>query len=87
MRRLHLQPRYLLPESFDRFQRFFWAHPVWAVVSVLAVYAVVLAILRKLFGRITADMLVFAAVIAAIALMVGNVVHTLTHVPGFHFGG
>ena len=84
---MHLETRYLIPESTARFERFFRIHPLLAGLTVLGVYGAVLGVLRRMFGKIASDMALFALIISAILIFVGSVLHTLTHVKGFHFGG
>ena len=84
---MHLETRYLIPESIAFLEKTIKTHPLLGSLALLAVFGTVLGILRRSFGRIAADMILFALIITAILIFSGSALFTLTHVKGFHFGG
>ena len=85
--RVHGETHYLLSESIHSLIQYVQIHPVLGSLMLLALFGGVLEILRRLFGRIAGDMVLFALIITAILLLVGSSLYTFTHVQGFHFGG
>ena len=83
----HLESRYLLPQSIAFIERLLITRPVLGSLLLLAIFGAVLGVLRRIFGRIAADMVLFALIIWAILILVGSSFYTLLHVKGFHFGG
>ena len=77
----------MLPESIAHLGRFVKTHPAQGTLLLLGIFVVILGILRKVFGRIAADIVLFALIVWAISLIFGTSLYTLLHVRGFHFGG
>ena len=84
---MHLETRYLIPESIAHLERYVKTHPARGTLLLLGLFAVVLGLLRKVFGRISSDMILFALIIWGILILTGSSLYTLFHVKGFHFGG
>jgi hypothetical protein len=84
---VHLEARYLLPESIAQIERLLKSRPFLGSALLLGVFAAVLGLLRRLFGKVTTDLVVFALILYALILVAGSAIYTLTHVKGFHFGG
>ena len=87
VRSVHLEPRYLLPESFNFIFSLFKSHPILATFGTLAVFGVVLGILKKSFGRIGYDTIVFAILVSSLIVWVATALYLLTNVEGFRFFG
>lgn len=78
--------RYLVPEAFDQILRFVKMYPVLAIVLFLVIYALVITILRKAFGRLGYEVLMMAVLICAIAVFLSGAGYTFFHFKGFQFG-
>jgi hypothetical protein len=81
------QPRYLLPETFATLERLIRTRPVLCTAILVGTFLIVLAILRKVFGRVSADLVIFAVIVYALVTLFGSAAYTLVHLGGFHFGG
>jgi hypothetical protein len=85
--RVHGEPRFLILDSFNFLVRFVKMHPTSGSFVLLAVFLVVLGILKRIFGRIAGDVILFALIVWAIVLIFGSSFFSFIHVQGFHFGG
>ncbi len=80
------QARYLVPESLDQIIRFIKINPLLAVGLFGVIYILVIAILRKAFGRVGYELLMLAVIICAIAVFLSGAGYTFFHLKGFRFG-
>ena len=83
----HSESRYLVPESIALLEHLMKTHPALGSLMIVGVFGGVLGVLRRMFGRIASDMILFALIISAIILFSGSALYTLTHLKGFQFGG
>ena len=68
-------------------ERLLKAQPLLGSLLLVGVFAAILGILRRIFGRITSDLIFFAVIIYVIVTITGSALYTLLHVRGFQFGG
>jgi hypothetical protein len=74
--------RYLVPTAMARLESAYRTHPLPMVAAVVALFVLILGLLRWKFGRLGTDAVVFAVILTVITVFVLSCLYTLSSMSG-----
>jgi hypothetical protein len=74
--------RFLLPEAIAQITRLVTTHPIVGSCVLIGLFVVILLLLKKIFGRIALDTIIFTTVAWAICLIFAGAALTLMKLKG-----